>query len=289
MKLLTILSVLYMPVSGGIDFVFIEYITGTVSSVNLAIIRTFIMAAMFLSVHRIVRGPLRVSRQDIPRFLAAGGAGLGTYAILEATGISMVSASVSSLILSGVTVMATVGDSLINKVPLTRLKAMCVLASEAGVAVIVFGAVDSEASGSLLGVAVLLAATVLFAMYLLLVKPLHGSYSTLTVMTGVFTSAALVDIPVFLCYHSAEILKIQPGQWGVIFLFTVLCFALTQLLYMFAVRELSVVFCSMVLNLMPLVAIAVSLITFGVTPRPAQLFGGAILIAAVAAVSYHEK
>lgn len=287
-KSFAMLALFYELLSIAVDFNFIEYITHYIDPINLAIVRTFIIATIFLMFHRIVVGPFRIKKEDQLRFLVAGGSGLGLYVIAEALGVSLTSASLSSLLLSGVTILTIVADRIVNKVPITPKKAVGVTASVCGVAIIIFGVSDSHISGTLLGILILLIAIVLWTIYLLLVKPLHDKYSTTTVTTGVFLAAAIVDIPIFILYNPGATLNVPAFQWVLVLFFTVVFFAIAQFMYVFALKHVSLALASMALNLTPFLTIICSLIVFGSIPNTVQLFGGLVIVLAVVLVSTDE-
>ena len=114
-KVAAVLATAYLPVAGGFDFVFIDYISAYIDSVSLVFIRAAASSIMLLAVHLIKEGPLRIAREDRGRLFIGGGLGIGIYYILEAIGISMTSAALSSLILALVPVFGLIGDRMIFK------------------------------------------------------------------------------------------------------------------------------------------------------------------------------
>ena len=287
--LISLLAAIYSPVSGGVDFVFIEYITRYIDPINLSIVRMFLIALFFVIVHRMMVGPFRIKKKDIPRFLIGGGIGMGTYAVAEAIGISMTSAALSSLLLAGSATFVTIGDRIFNKTKISLRKIICIVTSLVGVFIVVMSVKENDISGSLTGIVVLIIATLLWSAYLLAVKPLHESYSNITVTTGVFVSAAIVDIPLFILYRPEAVLSLGPGHWGMVLIFTLICFALTQFLYLFGLKNLSVTTSAMVMNLMPFITIIISFVIFGRIPGIMQLIGGGIILTSVICVSFEKS
>lgn len=77
-RLIPLLAALFLPVAGGFDFVFIEYISEYIDSVNLVFIKLLVSAIAFLAAVRIAEGGLKIRRRDFPRFLISGGLGNGS-------------------------------------------------------------------------------------------------------------------------------------------------------------------------------------------------------------------
>ena len=279
-----LLAAIYLPVTGGFDFVFIEYISDYIDSVNLVFIRVAVIAILFYALHRIRFGKLNIARGDLLRFFLAGGIGIGTYYIIEAIGIAWTSASLSSIILATVPLFSLFGDRLIFGTRITPMKLAGVIASIAGVALIIFAG-SGALSGGLAGIGLLFLASAEWAAYIIIAKPLHERYPTFTVTTGLFVSALFVTLPIFLLYKPENVLHFSPGNWGLTVFFAVVCIAIAQLLYMVGVKNLPVTTTAIVMNLLPLVAVITSWIVFHEMLTPLQLLGGAIILAAITVVA----
>lgn len=284
-KVAAVLATAYLPVAGGFDFVFIDYISAYIDSVSLVFIRAAASSIMLLAVHLIKEGPLRIAREDRGRLFIGGGLGIGIYYILEAIGISMTSAALSSLILALVPVFGLIGDRMIFKNKITPMKLTGVIASVVGVAVIILGTSGSKISGSLTGIGILIIACIIWAAYVIIVKPLNEKYSMLTVTTALFISGTIVEIPIFLLYKPESVLGLSIGNWISIIAVAAVCITLGQLLYLIGVRRLSVTVSSIMMNLLPFVAIIVSWIVFREMLTPIQLTGGIIIIAGITFVA----
>ena len=279
-----LLAAIYLPVMGGFDFVFIEYISDYIDSVNLVFIRVAVIAIIFYVLHRIKQGPLNISPKDRLRFFIAGGIGIGTYYIIEAIGIAWTSASLSSIILATVPLFSLLGDRLIYKTRITPLKLIGVVASIIGVAIIIFAG-GGALSGGMGGIGLLFLASAEWAAYIIIAKPLNDRYPAFTVTTGLFVSAFLVTLPIFLLYQPGNVLGFTPKNWALTVIFAVVCIAIAQLLYMVGVKALSVTTTAIVMNLLPLVTVITSWIVFHEMLTPLQLFGGAIILAAITVVA----
>ena len=286
--ILPLLAAFYLPFSGGFDFVFIEYMLHYIDSVTLVCMRLIIVAILMHIAHRAIQGPFRIEKGDMPRFLIAGGLGTGVYYIFEAIGIGMTSAALSSIILAMVPLFGLFGDRILYGTKITKLKLIGVIVSIIGVVIIVFGAGNGEVSGTLLGIALLFLAAVFWAVYIILGKPLNEKYPSMTVTTAMFSAGALVDIPIFLLYQPENILSIGMKNAFLTILFAVICIGLANLLYMYGVGKLPIIVSSILMNVLPVVTIIVSWIVFKESLTALQLFGGALIIASVIAITLEK-
>ena len=276
-----LIILLCMPVLGGLDYVFLEYLTAEIDPITLACIRTIICALFYLIVHHILAGKIRIDRKDWPRFIITGGFGVGIYYVFEIIGISMTSASLSSLLISMVPIFTIIGDRLMFGHAITKLKGFGAVISVVGVGIIIAGSADKEMSGTLLGILILLCAAVFWTVYILVSKPLNNKYSPLTITTVIFIVGAIVLLPVLLLHKPETILTLTPMNWALLLLFTIVCIAIADLMYMYGISSLPVVIPSIVVNLLPFVTIIASWIVFRTMLTPLQLFGGLLIIASV--------
>ena len=288
-RVLPFLAALFLPFFGGFDFVFIEYILQYVDSVTLVCMRLIIVAILMHIAHRAIQGPFRIGKSDMLRFLIAGGLGTGVYYIFEAIGIGMTSAALSSIILAMVLLFGLFGDRIMYGTKITKLKFIGALVSIVGVIIIVFGAGNGEISGTLLGIILLFVAAIFWAVYIIIAKPLNEKYSAMTVTTAMFSAGALVDIPIFLLYKPENVLHLGMKNFLLIILLAVICIGLANLLYMYGVGKLPIIVSSILMNVLPVVTVIVSWIVFKESLTAMQLFGGALIIASVIAITLEKS
>ena len=110
----------------------------------------------------------------------------------------------------------------------------------------------------------------------------------MTVTTAMFSAGALVDIPIFLLYQPENILSIGMKNAFLTILFAVICIGLANLLYMYGVGKLPIIVSSILMNVLPVVTIIVSWIVFKESLTALQLFGGALIIASVIAITLEK-
>ena len=288
-KIKPVLAATVLPVAGGLDFVFIEYISAYIDSVSLVFLRLALIAILFLIVLKIKEKKLPFQKEDIPRFLIGGALGSGLYYIIEAIGITLTGASLSSLLFATVPLFGMIGDAIVYKNKITKVKLLGVLASIAGVAVILMGAEEGDFSGSLLGIILVLIAACCWVGYTIVAKPLNNKYSILAMTTGFFTAGALIDLPLFLLYHPEHVLQLTPIQLILIMAAAVLLIGISQLFYLYGFGRLAVTTTAIMMNLLPFTAVIVTWILFGTLLNTMQLLGGAVIIASITIVALADR
>jgi len=134
--LMVIISVNFL---WGIDFIAIEYMMRFMSPAVFTLCRLAIGTVILLVACFLLRGGLRIQRQDMLRILIAGGIGMSLYFTLENLGTGLTSASFSSLIMATVPIFGLIGDRIVYGNRITPLKVVCVLGSILGVYMLVRG------------------------------------------------------------------------------------------------------------------------------------------------------
>ncbi|MBR6444780.1 MAG: EamA family transporter [Firmicutes bacterium] len=287
-KGLFVLMALYYPVSGGFDYIAIEYITRTISEPVLIFLRMLLAALIFLIIAFVREGGIRVERRDFKWMFLAGAVGVGLYYLVEAMAIHNTSASLSSLLLATVPLFGMVSDRIFFKNHLGKVKITGVLISIVGVAFCVCFS-GEDMSGNLLGVLLTLIAAALWAAYISFLKPLEG-YSAITQNAVMLLIAAVVLLPLFLVNDPSQVLMITGFQWVLIVVTTVSTVVIGLLTYVVATAHLTVTTMSLVANVLPIVSIIGSFFLLHTMLTPLQLVGGALIIGSVIAVAvFGEK
>lgn len=177
----------------GFDFIAIEYMMDYVSPAIFTLSRLIIGSVLLMAAVTILKGVFHIWRRDMPRIFVAGGVGMALYFTIENLRTGLTSASFSSLIMATVPIFGMIGDRWIFGNTITPVKIICILVSILGVYLLVSG----EPMGiSGVGVAAMLVAAVLWAFYIVYTKSVFDKYDILTLLTGLFLSGLIVEIPI---------------------------------------------------------------------------------------------
>lgn len=271
----------------GFDFIAIEYMMDYVSPAIFTLTRLLIGSAVLVFAVFIVKGGLHIKRQDMLRVFISGAVGMGVYFTIENLGTGLTSASFSSLIMATVPVFGMISDRIFFGNKITPLKIICILASILGVYFLVSG----EPMGiSPLGLTAMLAAAILWVFYIVYVKPLYDKYDLLTLLTGLFLSGLIVQIPIAIISQGVTHAPINYTPTGILITIAtaIICIILGEFAYIYSVGSLSTTLVSAFENVLPVTTILFSLLIFGTMLSGIQIAGGFIIMAAVTAIALIE-
>lgn len=267
----------------SVDFIGIEYMMSYASPGAYSLLRLGICCIVMLILCRVRNGGFRVDRKDLPRLAISGACAMTIYLTLENLGVQMTSAALSSLMLSTVPIFGILGDRIFFHRRITPLKIGCILVSVFGVYLMVVGDLSP---GRLAGMCVTLTAAAVWAFQIAYVKPLYERYDVLTILTGIFLSGFLIQIPVTLITGFHFVLL--PQTAAVTIATSLGCLLLGEAGYLFAIGNLSVTTVSSFENLIPVVTILLSFLVFGTTLTPLQFFAVFLIVGSVMVIAWKE-
>jgi drug/metabolite transporter (DMT)-like permease len=179
----------------GLDFIVIEYMMNFFSPTIFTMIRTFTGTIILLIVVYKKHEGLYIKKEDWLRLFIAGAVGLSIYPTIENLGTGLTSASFASLIMATVPIFGLIGDRIFYGKKITGLKTICVMASIAGVYLLISG---EQIGINIKGFAIMLLAALLWTFYIAYVKPMYEKYDLITLLTGIFLSGTIVQLPITL-------------------------------------------------------------------------------------------
>ena len=268
----------------GIDFIAIEYMMHYMSPAVFTFCRLAIGALLLLIASLLLRGGLHIQRQDRLRVFIAGGVGMSLYFTIENLGTGLTSASFSALIMATVPIFGMIGDRLVYGNRITPLKVVCILASIAGVYLLVRG----EPMGiSPLGLAAMFAAAILWAFYIVYTKTLFDKYDLLTLLTGLFVSGLIVQIPLTAISQGISHAPLTITMTGILVTVAtaVICIIIGQFGYVYAIGHLSPTVVSAFENVLPVTTVVLSIFIFGKLLTGLQVTGAVLIMLAVTVIA----
>ncbi len=268
----------------GIDFIAIEYMMHYMSPAVFTLCRLAIGALLLLVACFLLRGGLRIQRQDMLKVFIAGAVGMSLYFTIENLGTGLTSASFSALIMATVPIFGMIGDRLVYGNRITPLKVICILASIAGVYLLVRG----EPMGiSPLGLAAMFAAAILWAFYIVYTKTLFDKYDLLTLLTGLFVSGVIVQIPLTVISQGISHAPLTVTGTGVLVTIAtaIICIIVGQFGYVYAIGHLSPTVVSAFENVLPVTTVVLSIFIFGKLLTGLQIIGAVLIMLAVTVIA----
>jgi len=269
----------------GPGFIVIEYMMEYVSPTIFTLTRLIIGTVILMAIVMVKYKGLHIKKEDWPRMFISGAVGMAIYFTVENLGTGMTSASFSSLIMATVPVFGMIGDRIFFGSRITFVKVACVIASIIGVYLLVSG----EPMGiDLVGTGIMLVAALLWTFYITYVKPLYDKYDLLTLLTGLFVSGLIVEIPLAV-FSPDPMMNFTPTGIIVTVASAIVCIIIGEFGYVYAIGKLSITMVSIFENVLPLTAVLFSLILFGTMLSGIQLVGGLIIMGAVTVLALKEE
>lgn len=272
----------------GFDFIAIEYMMGFMSPAMFTFVRLIIGSVLLTACVFLFRGGLHIKREDMPRIFISGAIGMSVYFTIENLGTGLTSASFSSLIMATVPIFGMIGDRIFYGNKITPLKVVCILASILGVYLLVSG----EPMGiSAIGVLAMFAAAIAWTIYIVVVKPLYEKYDLLTLLTGLFLSGLIVQIPIVAVSQAVTHTPIVVTPMGILVTLAtaIVCIIIGEFGYIYAVGKLSTTLVAAFENVLPVTAVIFSIFIFGKILTVTQIIGGVIILIAVTTIAFLER
>lgn len=286
-KTLPLLAIIAVNFLWGLDFIAIEYMMAYLSPAMFTSIRLGIGVLVLTPLCLILRGGIKIRREDRIRVFLAGAVGMAIYFSVENLGTGLTSASFSSLIMATVPIFGMIGDRLFFGNRITPLKVACILASILGVWLLVRG----EPMGiSLLGFFAMLAAAILWAFYIVYTKSLFDRYDLLTLLTGLFIAGFITELPITAISQAMFHTPVTLTPVGILITIgtALICIIVGEFGYVYAVGKLSPTTTSAFENVLPVTTVIFSFIFFGKMLTALQVVGAVVILAAVTAIALIE-
>ncbi|MDA8218233.1 MAG: DMT family transporter [Dehalococcoidales bacterium] len=230
------------------------------------------------------RQPIRLTWRE----LAIPGLVGGTlYFAFQNVGMVYTSASKSSLILASVPALTAVLSVLLLGERMWFLRAAGVIASILGVVVIIVGTEGAVLSTEgMLGDLLIVGSAISWPVYTILSKGLEGRatpalFSAATMGFGALFLLPLVGYELLTSPMPAP----TPAGWVAIAYLGLVASAVTFLLWNYALAKVDASEAAVYINLVPVVAVASSVVFLGESVTPAHVLGGLLVVAGVWAAS----
>lgn len=280
-KLISFAGVIAAVFFWGLSFLSIKVTLEVLPVMTQAFIRFAIAAITLFVMMKLFKTDCKVDYKDIPKILMAGLLGITLYFFFENTGIKYISASSAALVVSTVPILTVVAEAIVFKTTLTKSKIISVALSLVGVYLIVgYSNGGTSSDDTLFGFGMMLAASVSWVLYTIATKSLSKKYSELTIVYYQTVLGTLTLLPFAVFEKTTWKLVTYPIVLNMLFL-GVLCSAIATYLYVYAMDRIGVSICSLIMNFIPVVAVAASILFLGERASLLQLAGGAIVVAAV--------
>ena len=280
----TDLMLLGLVLVWGVNFSVIKRTLEEMSPLSFNALRFVLATLLILILLRVTGENLSVPRRDWSRLLLLGLVGHTAYQLFFIKGLARTTASHSSLLLATAPIFIALLSALLRIERVRGLAWLGILLCFGGIALIVQGSgngvglVGQTLGGDLLT----LAATICWAIYTVLSKPMLERYSPLKLMTLTMTMGTSVLLLLSLPELANQEwgLVSRQGWLGLIYSFS-LAIALGYTIWYTGVRRIGTARTAVYSNLVPVVGVATAWLTLGERLVPFQIAGAGVVLAGI--------
>ena len=228
---------------------------------------------------------VKIQREDLPRFFLLGATGVSVYQLCFIYGMQITSATNAAILLSTAPIFGTLVSGIARYERLTGRQVAGTVIGFVGVFVTISRGHLAWLGGSLRGDLLILGASVLWAIYTVLARPLFTRYSPLKVTTYAMAAGSLMLVPFApLALNAAEFALLSLPGWGWLTFATVFAFAIAFSLFYCGVARMGAAKAMLYLYLVPLFAVFFAYWLLHEGLSPAQGAGALIVFLAIAIV-----
>ena len=234
-----------------------------------------------------VRDLRRLSRRDVGIAIALGAVGYGAQAGGYFAALERLDASLLALLIYTFPVIVTVTAIALGREPASRRTGAALALSSAGIALVLAGA----AAGALdpLGTALGLGAAVVYSVYILVSERVAARVNPLALSTLVCTGAATTLTLAGLAGGDLDPGSVSAAGYAWLGGLAVVSTVGGIALFLAGLKRVGPAAASILSTLEPVVTVALASLAFGEALGPAQLAGGALVLAAALAVNTRRQ
>lgn len=276
----SILSVLGALVIWGSSFVAIKFAYTTYPPLTLAAARFAVATLILGALTLLPKNRVKLEKKDILTVAVCGLTGIMLYAVLQNIAMQWTSASSATLIIASYPIITLLMESLIYKTKLSWMKIVAILIAICGVVILSYVKTESRVSGELLGILLLMAAGVFWAVYNFMMKRVVNQYPPITLLFYITLFGTIFLLPLALFERTAWQAPTLLSFSMMLFL-GVFCSVIAYLLYNRGLKTMAPSTITSMLNLMPIIGVFFSWILLGEQVTLRKIIGGAIVILGV--------
>lgn len=270
------------------NFIVVKDAIATLPPVGFTMLRYGLASIALLVILRWYEGSVSLPRPDVARILVLGGLGFGLYQILWTTGLTLIPAGDSALIIASTPVLVAVLAVIIGADTLTPTKFAGSALSFFGVVVVIAAGVGISLSGSALGSVLTLAAAACWASYTAFATPVLRRHSPLVLTTWATIGGTIVLIPPGIAQLAApgalgpaQAERLVPIVLAIVYS-GILAAAVANVVVFNGVRLLGPTRVITLQSFVPAMAVILAFVFLHEPIRPAQVVGGLIIVLGVA-------
>jgi drug/metabolite transporter (DMT)-like permease len=278
--LLPVLAGLGVVVLWASAFPAIRVASPALGPIGLSIARLLVAAVVLVVAAAATRSRLPRPR-DLGWIAACGFFGMTAYQLLLNAGELFVPAGTASIVVAAAPLVSVAVARILFR---ERITVLTIVGSSVAFGGVVFVCLARAGVSLSAAVWIVVAAMVVQGIYHPLQRPLLARYSGLEVACYSMVAGTVMTLP-FVPFGIDQLISAGPAPWLAAAYLGLLPSALGFVLWGYAVARMTVAASTSLLYLVPPVAVLISWLWLGEAPVPAELLGGAVVIAGVVIVS----
>ena len=259
----------------------------SLAPMSLGLLRFSLASVLFFALlalrHQLTSPPAR----DLVPIAASGLLGTTLYFAAENYGASLASGATSSLVIGSFPAMTLVLECLADRTVPRPRTALGIAVSFAGVCALALGDAAGDGSSELAGIVILMLGGLCWGVYNLMMRSLAGRHSPLVITAWQTLFGALGFVPLALL-EGAPLRPLSMTALASLAYLVVFCTVAGFSLYNYGFEALSATVVSSLVNLTPVVGLALSALVLGEHIGMLQLVGGAVVVAGILLSSMPE-
>jgi len=275
MKKMGYIAILFTMVVWGLSYISIKIALEVFSPVALVFYRYVFASIFFIIFMKIKKESFKIDKEDLPLFLGSSLFGIALYFYFETMGVTYLSVSSASIILSLIPLVIMISNFLIHNERLNKTKIITLFASIIGIYLIVKN--DTGGVNNIKGYFFMFLAVIFWAVFSELTSRLTEKYSELKTAATQTYMTLLMYLPLMF-FQDIDYSVVYSYHWIHVIALGVISSAISFMLYVYAMRTIGTTESGLFVNFIPIVTIIFGFIVFGEMLSPLQILGAAVII-----------
>lgn len=276
------LAVLGVMVLWAFNFIVVKTAVAVLPPVGFTFLRFAIASTTLLLLLRWREGSIGLPRRDLVAICGLGALGFGIYQILWTTGLTLMPAGDSALIIASTPVLVAILAVIAGSDVLTRAKLVGGLVSFLGVALVIASGAGLSLGESLAGEAITLLAALCWSVYLAFGAPFLGRHTPLRATTWATVAGTIVLAPVAIVQlASAGLTEVPFDAAGAVLYSGFLAAGVSNVIVQNGVKLIGPTRTSAFQFLVPALAVVFAFLFLAEPIRPGQVLGGLVIVLGV--------
>jgi drug/metabolite transporter (DMT)-like permease len=273
----------------GLSFVWFKLVIVAYDPITIIFLR-LIISTILISIFLLISGNFqRISINDLKWFFLLAFTQPLCYFLGESFGLTLVSSTVSSVIISTIPLFSPIAAYLAFKERISSEIFTGIIFSFVGIVIMLVNP-DLSISAAPKGILFLFVAVFSAVAYSVVIKKLAFKYHPATIIVMQNMIGAIYFLPLFLVFDASAFLLIRPGRSVIIALFELAVFAstLSYIFYIISIKEIGVIKANILTNLIPVFTAIFSFFVLAEQFTVAKLIGMTVVITGIVISQYRN-